>query len=396
MKIAICKEWLDPYSGFTKHILEVSKRLAKDHGYRFTIITSKLLEKVPELPGLDIRVVGGHPYLFTHTQKKQIQSILEEVQPDLLDYHGGPGTLLLTRNFDAPKVFSMHAGKFLWKDYHHIGLKHLIQERRKLWGPGHLMNVTLSFKRMVKRLKKRGAVGLTVPTKAMQTTLAPQLSCPVFHLPSGVDVDAFLPKEVDPVELGFEKDAKLILFFGKAQLIRGIGTLLNAFPKVHQQFPDARLILLLRADVSTDRIINQVEQHPLKGYIHAEVETKADIASYLAAADVVALPFLTPLALPAQPLTLVEALAIGKPSISTNLDVVHDLMEDQKHGLLVPPNRPEALADRILYMLNHPEEARQMGQRAREKIVKDYDWNRIAASTHEFYQQAATLAGRSP
>lgn len=395
MRIAICKEWLDPHSGFTKHILEVSKRLAQQHGYQFDIITSKLLETVPEYPGVKVHVVGGHPYLFTHTEKEKIQTILDEVQPDLLDHHGGPGTLLLTKNFDVPKIFSLHAGKLMWRDYRYVGLKNFVQERKKLWGPGHLMNVNLSFKRIARKIRRRNAFGLSVPTKAMQQTLQAQLDCPVYHLPSGVDVNQFTPKQLNPEDLGFGADEKLILFFGKAQLIRGIGTLLEAFTLVQQVVPNARLVLLVRADVSTGRVTEKVNQHPLKQFIYHEVKTRGDIADYLAVSHVVVLPFLTPMALPAQPLTLVEAMAVGRPSISTTLDVVHDLIEHEEHGLLAPPNRPDMLAKHIIHMLKDPKDAKRMGQNGRERILKAYDWDNIASSTHQFYQQAAELAGRS-
>ena len=394
--IVIFKERLDPHSGFSKHILEVSRRLVP-LGYRFTILTSRVhlsasaspTAKIPD--GIEVRVVGGHPYAYMRTRSRLIRSILDEVKPDLLDVHGGPGTVLAARPWGVPWVFSLHAGWFTLQDYRGVSLRDWLHEP-KLRELGTLLNVGMPLGGLVRALRSRSPRAVAVPTRTLQETLRPQLECPVWHIPSGVD-----PKLVSSSKMSSEKaktaigflpeDAILLLFFGKAQLLRGIDTLLEAFAEVAAAHSRVQLLLLLRPDSSQRRVARLVEGHPARDRIHLIAKT-VDPQPYLAAADLVALPFRTGIVLPAQPLTLLEAMACGKPVISTEIPVVQEVITDGEDGLLVPPGDPKELAERILWVLEHPEEATELGERARERVLKEYSWDEIAARTGKLYERA--------
>ena len=62
----------------------------------------------------------------------------------------------------------------------------------------------------------------------------------------------------------------------------------------------------------------------------------------------------------------------------------HDLVTDGKTGILVPPKQPEAIAKAILYLLNHPQEAKEMGFNGRKRAV-DYFGVERCAQKHENY-----------
>lgn len=386
MKVAIFKEQLDPYSGFTRHITEVGQRLALRYDYRFTIITSRVLHEMPA--GLNVRIVGGPLLSYTHTRRREIRAILDDFQPDLLDYHGGPGAFLFSKDFDRPKVYSMHANKFSLNDYRTVRWRDGLQEGRKLWGPAYVLNVVLPVGLFAQAMQARQPRAVAVPTRALREALERTLECPVHHLPSGVDLKRFHAGLRVEVPRKFPADERLVFFYGKAQLLRGIDTLLQAFLRVRRAVPQARLLLLIRPDVSTKRVLRLVERHPLRAHIHMELATVADTTPYLIMADAVALPFRSPMVLPAQPLTLLEAMAMGKPIVSTSLDVVREIIQDEEEGLLVPPNSPDLLAEGIIRILEDPQLAKRLGDRARAKILTEYNWGRIAERTHEFYQQA--------
>jgi glycosyltransferase involved in cell wall biosynthesis len=189
--------------------------------------------------------------------------------------------------------------------------------------------------------------------------------------------------------LGLAPEEPLLLFFGKAQMLRGIDTLLQAFVRVAELHDRARLLLLLRPDASQGRVARLVAQLPerVRGRVHLCVETK-DPRPSLAAADLVVLPFRSALALPAQPLTLLEAMACGKPVVSTEIPPVREVLTPGEGGLLAPPGDAEALAERILWALRNPEEARRLGERARERVLREYSWDEIADRTDRFYRRA--------
>jgi glycosyltransferase involved in cell wall biosynthesis len=65
---------------------------------------------------------------------------------------------------------------------------------------------------------------------------------------------------------------------------------------------------------------------------------------------------------------LTEALASGRPVCATSVNGVVDLIEPGATGLLAPPQQPEALAECVIWMLEHPAAARSMGAAGRERV----------------------------
>ena len=395
MRIVVFKERLDPYSGFSRHILEVSRRLAARYDICCTVITSQARLPAPtEWPaGVDVRVVGGRPLTYTRSLYAEICELFREVHPDAIDVHGGPGAFLTARAYGLPTVFSMHAGWFSLREYRHVRPGDW-RDEPKLTSATTLLNVLLPCRGLIWALRARRPAAVAVPTRPLERALKRGLRCPVFYIPSGVDPEALrpIPTERAKEALGLPPEELIIFFFGKAQLLRGVDTLLAAFRRVAQTLPQARLLLLLRPDASDAKIQKLVERHPHQARITLKLAT-LDPQPYLAAADVVALPFRTALALPAQPLTLLEALALGKTVITTRLAVTQEILTHGREGLLVPPNRPDLLADQILWALRHPEEAARLGERARSKILGEYNWDEISERTLEFYRVAHREGG---
>jgi len=84
-----------------------------------------------------------------------------------------------------------------------------------------------------------------------------------------------------------------------------------------------------------------------------------------------------------QPLSVMEAMAVGLPIVASNVIGVTDVVEDRKTGLMVPPEDPEAMAGAIEWLLDHREEALAMGENARIKAEREYDATRMAKQYEE-------------
>jgi glycosyltransferase involved in cell wall biosynthesis len=77
-------------------------------------------------------------------------------------------------------------------------------------------------------------------------------------------------------------------------------------------------------------------------------------------------------------LVLLESMACGTPVICTNVGGMPEVVIDGVTGFVVPPNDPQALGDRIHWLLNHPQDARQMGRQARARVLKEFTWETVA------------------
>jgi glycosyltransferase involved in cell wall biosynthesis len=76
----------------------------------------------------------------------------------------------------------------------------------------------------------------------------------------------------------------------------------------------------------------------------------------------------------AQPVKLFEYMCAGLPVIASDLPGCREIVRKARCGLLVDPLNPQEIAEAIAYLWNHPEEAREMGQRGFEAIQREYNW----------------------
>jgi L-malate glycosyltransferase len=87
------------------------------------------------------------------------------------------------------------------------------------------------------------------------------------------------------------------------------------------------------------------------------------------------------------PNALMEAMAVAVPVISTQVGGVTELVDDRVHGLLVPFGEVDAMAQAITWMLDHPDERRQMGDAARRRIAADFSTARMVTQTEAVYEE---------
>ncbi len=139
--------------------------------------------------------------------------------------------------------------------------------------------------------------------------------------------------------------------------------------KGHRCFLEAARMLLQQHDacrfwiVGAGSLEQDLRDHARKLGIADRVEflgLRDDIPALLTQLSVVALPSLTE----ALPLSLVEAMSMGKPCVASNVGGIKEILVDRENGLLVEPENPGALAMKIAWLLEHPDEARRMGETA--------------------------------
>ena len=78
-------------------------------------------------------------------------------------------------------------------------------------------------------------------------------------------------------------------------------------------------------------------------------------------------------------LVMLESLACGTPVICTNVASLPEFVEDGVTGFVVPPNNPQALGERVRYLVDNPEIATKMGEIGRERVLQNYTWDAVAS-----------------
>lgn len=191
-------------------------------------------------------------------------------------------------------------------------------------------------------------------------------------IPNGVDTDVFTPSSdaMPPAKLDGVLQPKLhwiVGTVGRLQTVKNQPLLAKAFVRFLQLVPEARL----RA-----RLV-MVGEGPLRQRVETILDaaglsdlawlpgTRSDIPEILRAFDVFVLPSQTE----GTSCTLQEAMATGLPSICTAVGGTPDVLEHGKHGLLVPSDDVEAMAEALMTYWTKPALALRLGQAARKSAV---------------------------
>lgn len=153
-----------------------------------------------------------------------------------------------------------------------------------------------------------------------------------------------------------------LIFCGRVGYRKGIPYLLEAWDEVSPI--DAELVILSHVQEEIrDHIRPYTDRDDIRfpGWVD-------DVNCWYASGDAFILPSIED----GFGMTVVEAMAAGLPAIVTENVGAKNCVSDRRDGLIVPPRDSKALADAILYMCDHPERRRQMGQSAREKAREEY------------------------
>jgi glycosyltransferase involved in cell wall biosynthesis len=118
-------------------------------------------------------------------------------------------------------------------------------------------------------------------------------------------------------------------------------------------------------------------KYRLNGYVqYLGVVTYEKGLEMLAHSAIGIIPFrLTPALELAIPTKLFEYMACALPVVATDLPSITPFIEETKCGLVVPPQDPPAMAQAITYLLDHPDEARRMGENGRRAVIEKYNWD---------------------
>lgn len=86
-------------------------------------------------------------------------------------------------------------------------------------------------------------------------------------------------------------------------------------------------------------------------------------------------------------LTIVEAMALKKPVIATNIGGPLDIIEDNITGFLIDPNNVEALSEKITFLIENPDIARKMGEEGRKRVEEHFDIKDTVKRIEEVYEE---------
>jgi len=109
-----------------------------------------------------------------------------------------------------------------------------------------------------------------------------------------------------------------------------------------------------------------------------------DIPNIMAFLDIVIVCSCYPDSLPT---VVLEAMAMGKVVIGTNIGGIPEMILNDETGILIPPNDPKALAKAILGLINQPDKIKEMGFKSRERLKSNFTIEKNVEMVKDLYQE---------
>jgi glycosyltransferase involved in cell wall biosynthesis len=196
---------------------------------------------------------------------------------------------------------------------------------------------------------------------------------------SGIDL-----RRIDAVPAApplFPASTRVIGTVGHLAGHKGHTYLLQAIPILHRLVPDLRLVIIgdgalrpqLEAQAAALGITAQVQ---FMGFRH-------DVLALLQTFEV----FVFPSYLEGLGTSLLDAMALRKPIVATRAGGIPEVVQDGVTGLLVPPRNPQALAQALGVLLQHPAQARAFGNAGRARVEQYFTAEHMGRCTLEAYER---------
>jgi len=179
---------------------------------------------------------------------------------------------------------------------------------------------------------------------------------------SGVDIDHYMPGDY-PSKITFLLIARLLID-------KGVREFAEAAYQLKADYPEANFLLVGDLDSNPNSITRQELDRWIDDGIISYLGEQDDVRLAFQSSSVFVLPTFYREGIPR---TILEALAMGRPVITTDAPGCREAVLDGDNGFLVPPKNSDELASAMRVFINSPELVTVMGKRSREEALKKYD-----------------------
>jgi glycosyltransferase involved in cell wall biosynthesis len=205
---------------------------------------------------------------------------------------------------------------------------------------------------------------------------------------NGVDTARFAPyADVAAVrrELGIGPTDPVVGIVAALRPEKNHQLFLEMAHRVLNELPTARF-LVIGDGPCRDPIQQRAQELGITDHI-LMLGSRDDVPRLLAAMDVFALTS----HIEANPVSILEAMSVGRPVVATNVGSIHEAVAEGQTGFLVPPGDADQFAERVLQLLREPLLCGSMGAAARESVVSRWS---IEAMVHGYERLIETTYAR--
>ena len=360
-----------------------------DSGHRVSVITADvkgrgrvLKNKIKIIPITTIKKPGLKLFSFNINVKKKMKELCEVQNSDIdILHHTNDYYFLFISEKYAPIVTTVH--------HPYVAERRFISANVPFFDYlRYLMRRPIYFHEQMEKITCEKADKIIAISKYTSRSIIKEYSisaCKIEIIPNAVDVNKFNPKIA-----GYEirerlniQAAPIVLFVGRLDVNKGISYLLKAFSKIIEDLPDAKLVVVGEGPLKNNALSLLNKYNIKKSVMLIGRVSEEDLPEFYAASDLVVLPSL----MEGFGITLLEAMASGKPCVATRAGGVEDAVINGETGLLVPPADSYSLYHAILRLLTDDKLSREFGTAGRKRVENYFTWDKVAKKTVEVYKE---------
>ena len=202
----------------------------------------------------------------------------------------------------------------------------------------------------------------------------------------GIDLEHYNPElpEVKAEAAKIRKDGVFtFVFVGRLVGDKGINELIGAFERLHKEYPATRLLLVGPEENNLDPLKPETLAKIKDDLSIEAVGSQPDVRPWFVAADVLVFPSYRE----GFPNVVIEAGAMGLPSIVTDINGSREIIIEGRNGTIIPARDEDALYQAMKQMADDPDQLKSMASEARPLIASRYEQSYVRRCLKEYYKE---------
>ena len=229
--------------------------------------------------------------------------------------------------------------------------------------------------------KKAIAVSESVKESCIKVRRIPENK--LFMMHNGISIGDFIPLKTELLQkekkrFNIEPASKVVGTIARLREEKGVKYLIESAAKILKVFP--RTVFFIAGDGPLRENLENLSKN-LGIYDKIIFAGFCDnVPAVLSIIDI----FVAPSVTEGFGLGIVEAMAMGKPVIATRVGGIREILKDDETGLFIPPKNPDAISEKVIYLLKDDKETKRLGEKAIEESKK-YDINTYVEELEKRY-----------
>lgn len=216
-------------------------------------------------------------------------------------------------------------------------------------------------------------------------------SSKVLAIPNSIPVEVFYRpdlRESNRSKMNLAADSSVVGFTGRIEKVKRLDLLLEAFTRLVPAHPHLRLAVAGEGSLFTD-LRNLAHRLGVDNLV-TWTGFCNDIPGFLSAIDI----YVQPSNNEGMSLSILEAMAAGKPVVVTRVGSAEEIIRDRENGILIPQGDANAVAGAIKFLLENSIEADRLAQNGRSKAKNEFDIQKMVDRYTDFYMRLQDIRGK--